>query len=144
MPAEEMRRRGQVKPRRRGRERRKGEGVFPSGLGLSAAAQPGLTSLNTFQLAASLIANTLCRKKRSFFHHGAGEGFEESRVNSLTLISFEKPAKDNVLISAIFSPAAAPLSNLCPLSWPDQFRTGASESETPGDPGGTAGKLEEN
>ena len=129
--------------RHKGAGKEKG-GRVPLWPELSAAAQPGLTSLNTFQLAASLIANTLCRKKRSFFHHGAEEGFEESRVNSLTLISFEKPAKDNVLISAIFSSAAAPLSNLCPLSWPDQFRTGASEPETPGDPGGTAGKLEEN
>ena len=33
-------------------------GEFPLWPGLSAAAQPGLTSLNTFQLAASQINNT--------------------------------------------------------------------------------------
>ena len=51
----------------RGAGKEKG-GEFPLWPGLSAAAQPGLTSLNTFQLAASLIANTTDRHYLKCFH----------------------------------------------------------------------------
>ena len=57
MPRRDTGGRGQEKPAQGG-GKGEGGGRVPLWPELSAAAQPGLTSLNTFHLAASLIANT--------------------------------------------------------------------------------------